>query len=346
MKSKKSILMLSNLTGQMGKGQSVCETLAQLLAGRGWRVYAASMKASKVLRITDMVINAWRYRSRYAVGYIEVYSGLGFVWAEVVAALLRFLNKPFVLALYGGDLPVFSANNPVRVKRLLNSADTVISPSAYTQNLMRPYCSNIRVLSYGVNFNDFRFRLRSQPSPKLMTMRAFHSIYNLNMAPKVLIHLMHEFPHIELLMTGGNKHDGSWELVKETAEIGGVTNRVKMLGFVPRANLPEVLDQSDIVLNTPNIDNTPVSLLEAMACGLCIVSTKVGGIPYLLDHEQNALLVPPDDTLAMAAAVRRILVEPGLAQRLSQNARKKAEQFDWSVVLPRWERLFLEAAHA
>ena len=99
------------------------------------------------------------------------------------------------------------------------------------------------------------------------------------------------------------------------------------------------MDRGDIFLNTTNVDNTPVSVLEAMACGLCIVTTNVGGIPHLLEHEHDALLVPSDDPAAMAAAVRRILTETGLAARLSHHARAKAERMDWSVVLPQWESL-------
>ena len=79
-----------------------------------------------------------------------------------------------------------------------------------------------------------------------------------------------------------------------------------------------------------------------MASGLCIVSTNVGGIPYLIEDEMEGLLVPPNDPAAMAAAVRRILTEPGLAARLSSNARKKSEQFDWSIILPKWEELLRE----
>jgi glycosyltransferase involved in cell wall biosynthesis len=76
-----------------------------------------------------------------------------------------------------------------------------------------------------------------------------------------------------------------------------------------------------------------------MACGLCIVSTDVGGMTYLLDHETNALLVRPDDPEAMADAVQRILSDSDLAARLSSNARRKAEGFDWEAVLPRWRNL-------
>jgi glycosyltransferase involved in cell wall biosynthesis len=104
------------------------------------------------------------------------------------------------------------------------------------------------------------------------------------------------------------------------------------------------LNGADIFLNTTNVDNTPVSIMEAMASGLCIVSTNVGGISYLLEHERDALLVPPDDPEAMAGAVRRLLTEPELAARLSNNARRKAEEFDWATVLPKWKELLTAAS--
>jgi glycosyltransferase involved in cell wall biosynthesis len=75
-----------------------------------------------------------------------------------------------------------------------------------------------------------------------------------------------------------------------------------------------------------------------MACGLCVVSTDVGGIPYLLKDECDALLVPPNDETRMADAVRRVLLDCRLAERLSRSGRSKAEQHDWSQVVPHWNR--------
>jgi glycosyltransferase involved in cell wall biosynthesis len=99
------------------------------------------------------------------------------------------------------------------------------------------------------------------------------------------------------------------------------------------------LAQADIFLNTSNVDNTPVSVIEAMATGLCIVSTEVGGVAYLCARGKEALLVPVDDANAMASAVRSILTDPSLSKRLSRAARAKAEGFGWSEVLPKWEGL-------
>ena len=92
-------------------------------------------------------------------------------------------------------------------------------------------------------------------------------------------------------------------------------------------------------MNTTNVDNTPVTVIEAMACGMCVVSTDVGGVPYLVDDGRNGLLVPRDDPEAMTAAVRTIVESPDLAARLSHNALRKAQDFDWGRVLPKWEIL-------
>ena len=80
--------------------------------------------------------------------------------------------------------------------------------------------------------------------------------------------------------------------------------------------------------------------MEAAACGLCIVTTNAGELPLLWENGVDAIIVPMNDSKAMADAVIRILTEPGLAQKLSTNARKKAENYDWSVILPQWEALF------
>ena len=145
-------------------------------------------------------------------------------------------------------------------------------------------------------------------------------------------------------MIGPDKGDGSRESMMDLALKLGVVDRVMCTGQVPKDEIPHWLHQGDIFLNTTRVDNTPISVLEAMACGLCIISTNVGGIPYMLEDEHDALLVPADDHAAMAKAVQRLLTEDGLAERLSGNARRKVEQFDWSNILPRWERLLTGVA--
>jgi glycosyltransferase involved in cell wall biosynthesis len=178
----------------------------------------------------------------------------------------------------------------------------------------------------------------------MLWLRAFHRIYNPELAPAVLARVAADFDDAQLTMIGPDKGDGTFEQVRQAARALQVEDRLTLPGGVAKRDVPAWLDAGDLFLNTTDVDNTPVSVIEAMAAGLCIVSTNVGGLPYLLKDEHNALLVPPRNSDAMAHAVGRVLYEPGLAARLSRNARASAEQFDWACVLQQWETVLLRVA--
>ena len=337
---KKSLLLIGNFLSRTLGLQGASEDLAWQLSQVGWKVITASDRPRRLPRLFDMITTAWQRRQEYDVAYVDVYSDKPFFWGEAVSLILRLAGKPYILTLRGGALPSFARRWPGRVIRLLKSAVAVVTPSPYLLEKMKPYRRDLRIIPNGLNLQSYPPKIRVRPQPHLVWLRAFHTIYNPTLAPRVLSLLHKEFPDINLVMVGPDKEDGSLSQTQQTASDLGVANIVGFPGQVSKEEVPLWLQKGDIFLNTTNVDNTPVSVIEAMACGLCIVSTDVGGIPYLLQHEHDALLVPPDDAEAMASAVKRILTEPGLAARLSRNARQKAEGFDWAVVLPKWQELF------
>lgn len=337
--TKKPVLMVGNFLSATHGVRGVCEELAARLPLSGWPVLTTSHEPGKAARLYDMLNTAWRRRNAYAVAQVDVYSGAAFFWAEAVCWMLRRAGKPYVLTLHGGNLPAFARLWPQRVRRLLESAREVTAPSGYLVERMRPFRSGIRMQPNPLDVSRYEFRWRERPRPRLVWLRAFHRMYNPTLAPEVVARLAPEFPDIKLAMIGPDKGDGSLKLVRETAARLGVAERITFTGGVPKHAVAAHLNSSDIFLNTTNVDNTPVSVLEAMACGLCLVSTNVGGIPYLLKDRVEALLVPPKDAASMAAAVRRILTENNLGARLSQGARHRAEQCDWANVLPQWDEL-------
>lgn len=340
----KSVLLVGNFLSTSFTNRSVCEELAIRLSDTGWRVITTSNRRNRLARLIHMVNTTWSKRHKYTVAQVDVYSGPAFIWAEVVCWVLRRIGKSYVLTLHGGNLPIFSKRWPIRVRRLLRSAAAVTTPSRYLLEQMHTYCDDIRLVPNAVDLNAYAFRLRKWPQPRLIWIRAFHNIYNPTLAPKVLAILSKDFPDIQLTMLGPDKGDGSFQRTRQMAAELGITDRIALPGGIPKVEVPKWINKGDIFLNTTNVDNTPVSILEAMTCGLCVVSTNVGGIPYLLKHEYEALLVSHNDPYNMADAVRRILTEPSLAERLSYNARRKAEKFDWSIILPQWESLLKAVA--
>jgi len=336
------ILLIGNFLSGHGYTRQFIEDLADHLQSAGWKVICISKILTRPLRLLDMAITILVRRKEYTVCHIVIFSGPAFIWAETACWMLKVLRKPFLISLHGGNLPVFARRWPGRVRHLLNSAAIVIVPSHYLFEKMRLYRSELQLIPNPLDLRSYEFRLRPRPRPALVWLRSFHKIYNPSMAPEVVARLAVDIPGIHLTMVGPDKGDGSLQLTQRVAKDLGVSEMIHFPGRVAKVEIPDWLHRGDIFINTSDIDNTPISILEAMACGLCVVSTNVGGIPYLLNNEEDALLVPANDPEAMAAAVHRILTEPDLAVRLSKNARHKVDQFDWSVILPKWEALFEE----
>lgn len=342
--AKRSVILIGSFLSSAGLTRGVCEDLADRLEARGWRVFRTSNKTNRVLRVADMMATILRARKEYAVAQVDVFSGRAFLWAEAAAWALRRVRRPYVLALRGGNLPAWSRQHPRRVRALLQRAAAVTTPSRYLHEQMRAYRSDLILLPNAVDIGAYEFRARTAPQPKLMWLRSFHEIYNPTMAVTVTALLADEFPDVRLTMVGPDKGDGSLQKVVATAQQLGVSARLEICGGVPKTEVPVWLNRGDVFLNTTHYESFGVSVMEAAACGLPVIATSVGELPRLWEDGVNALLVPPNDAEAMAEAVRRVLKDPALAEALSCNGRAKAEGFDWSVILPKWEMLLTEVA--
>jgi glycosyltransferase involved in cell wall biosynthesis len=344
MNNKPTVLMVGNFLSRAGGTRFVCEELASRMADRGWATITTSSNRRAIPRLVDMLRTTWVERNRYDVAQVDVYSGRAFIWAEAVTGMLQCLRKPYVVTLHGGNLPAFASLNRRRTTRLFQAAGAVTAPSAYLAERMRPFRPDLLVLPNGIDLSAYPFRLRLAPRPRLIWLRAFHRVYNPVLAVRVLAAIKGRFPAAELIMVGPDREDGSLAAARAEAVRLGISGQVQFHGAVPKKDVPDWLNQGDIFLNTSSIDNTPVSVLEAMAAGNCIVSSDVGGVPFLLTHRLNAMLVPPDNPAAMASAVESILDDRKLAARLSAKARAAVELFDWDSILPRWDSLLLSIA--
>ena len=342
--SSPRVIFVGNFLEQKGKVPQVCEDLSDLFEQKGWSVLRTSSRSGRGARLVDMVTTTIRRNRDYDVAQLDVFSGSAFVWAEAVALALRALRKPYVLTLHGGRLPEFASRNPGRVRRLLERAASVTCPSTYLAERMRKFRGEFEILPNPLDLAEFEFEERSEPTPSLIWLRAFHSLYRPWLAVEVLGRLATSRPNARLSMYGPDSSDGSRSRTEETVERLGLEKLVSVRGPISRAEVPKSLQTGDIFLNTSSADNTPRSVIEAMACGLCVVSSNVGGIPHLIDDGVNGLLVDGGDPIGMTRAVIRMLEDPGLAKQLSRNARVRAEQSDWTRVVPRWEKLFNDLA--
>jgi 2-deoxystreptamine N-acetyl-D-glucosaminyltransferase/2-deoxystreptamine glucosyltransferase len=116
------------------------------------------------------------------------------------------------------------------------------------------------------------------------------------------------------------------------AQARPLAGAVRFTGFLPHTRIPAVMRHTDLLVLATRYEELPSVLIEAMAAGLPVIASRVGGIPALVEHDVNGLLAPPGDAVALAAAISRVLTEPGTAARLAAAARQTAQRYAWPAL--------------
>ncbi|MDP9400185.1 MAG: glycosyltransferase [Actinomycetota bacterium] len=115
----------------------------------------------------------------------------------------------------------------------------------------------------------------------------------------------------------------------------GVADRLRITGFVPHEQVPTALAHADVAVLPSVSEELGTAMLEALHAGLPVVASRVGGIPEVIEDGVSGLLTPPGDPAALAAALDRVLLEPGLAARLAAGGRARARDFSWPALAQR-----------
>lgn len=316
------------------------EVLAGLFASQGHPVVVSSGHRHPVARAVHHAATLVRHRRDVDVAVVSVFSGRAFALAEEALLLSRALGIPRVAWLHGGNLPDWSVNRERRVRRVLGAADAVVAPSGYLARWARAHGADVRVIPNVLDLEGYHFRARPSLRPRLLWMRTFQELYAPDVAVRVLAGLRSHGVDARLTMAGQDK--GSLGATRDLAERLGVAGWIDFPGFVSGAAKARLLDDHDIFLNTNLVDNAPVTVLEAAASGLVVVSTAVGGMPDLLPDGLAASLVPPADPDAMVDAVQRLLADPTTAASLADAARSVAVRSAWPSVRQEWLDLTAE----
>lgn len=330
----KNILYIGNKLSKQGRSVTSIETLGKLLSNDGFKLKFTSAKNNEFLRLLDMLFSIIKNRKWAEYILIDTYSTSAFWYAYLSSLLAKFFKIPYIPILRGGNLPNRLQNKPKLCRQLFGNAKVNIAPSQYLlEAFQQNGFTNLVHIPNTIEIKKYAFQLRKKANPKLLYVRSFAYIYNPMLSLKVVKVLLKEFPKIELSMVGPFK-DNSINECKTYAEAHHLP--VNFTGKMEKEEWIAYAKDFDIFINPTQVDNTPVSVIEAMALGLPVVSTNVGGIPFLLQNDE-AMLVPPNDVEAMTKAIKKLLETPILVEQLSTNARKKAEAFDWDVVKHKWK---------
>ena len=264
---------------------------------------------------------------------------LGPVPAILVA---RAFGRATLLNYHSGEAEDHLRNWRGAIK-LAGLADRIVVPSAYLRDVFQKFGLDAEPIHNFVDADTIPFRVRSSLRPIFLSNRNFELHYNVACCLRAFARVQQRMPDASLIVAGYGSQRAALEALAN--ELG--LRNVRFTGRVSPAEMGQLLNEADILLNSPDIDNMPLSLIEAQAAGLPIVSTSTGGIPYIVKDGETGLLVPPGDDAALAEAALRLLSDPALAGRIANAARQSClERFSWPAVEAKWVHVYQELAAA
>lgn len=274
---------------------------------------------------------------RYDVAHIFSASYTSFVLAPTPALIAaKVFGKPSILNYRSGE-----AQDHFR--RWKSAAPTarlakrIIVPSGYLVDVLQEFELVAEPIHNSVDLAKYRFRERGPCRPFFLANRNFAPLYNVSCALRAFRIVQDQHPDARLVVAGDGAERDKLHALAAELEL----ENVEWVGQVRPERMVELYDQADVYLNSSSIDNMPNSIVEAYACGLPVVSTDAGGIPYIVEHERTGLLAPVDDHEALGAAALRVLADVELAKGLSRRGRAKCEaEFTWDTVTQEWIDLY------
>ncbi len=332
-----NILYIGNKLAGHGATATTIDTLGPLLEKEGYNVrYASSIKnISK--RMLHMMRMTYLNRKWADVVLIDTYSTKNFWYAITISRICKSLNLKYIPILHGGNLPSRLEKNPKAIKFFLDNAYQVVSPSEFLKLAFNKVgFQNIIKINNFIELENYPFTDRIIKEPKLLWVRSFAQIYNPQMAVFVLKELKEKYPAASLTMVGPDK-DGTLATCRTIAK--NINLDVTFTGLLSKKQWVELSKSHNIFINTTHFDNLPVSLIEAMALGLPIISTNVGGISCLIDNDINGKLIPDNDVHAMVESVNELIDKSLECSNIILTARKYTQQFSWSEVSKDWNTL-------
>jgi L-malate glycosyltransferase len=338
-----------------GMANQTCQ-LAELLQGAQAAVHlvqtnaayrpawAAAVPGLRALcRLLPYLLNLWRAAGRSDVLHVMANSGWSWHLFAAPAIWVAWLRGvPVVVNYRGGEAGEFLRRSEAAVRWSMKRIARLIVPSGFLQQVFGHHGMAAEVVPNIVDLQRFRPGLRplaAQP-PLLLVARNLELIYDNATALRAFALVLQRHPQARLTLAGSGPEEAA---LRGLAAGLGVSGQVVFSGRLDRDAMAALYRQASLSINPSLVDNTPNSVLESLASGVPVVSTRVGGVPFIVEDGVTALLVPPQDAAAMAAAVLRLLEEPALAQSLADAGLREVQRYTWDRIKPVLAAVYLSA---
>ena len=284
---------------------------------------------------------------------VHVLASSGWSWhlfAAPAVWISRARRVPVVVNYRGGGAKPFLSRAAAFVRPTLKRASALVVPSEFLREVFSRFGLAARVVPNVIDAELFRPAPApigftkpdgTRTGPHILIARNLEPVYDVATGLRAFRLVRERIPTARLSVAGTGPERGRLEALAEELGLG---DSVRFVGRVENEEMPVLYREADVMLNPSLADNMPISILESLACGIPIVTTNVGGIPFLVREGETARLVSSGDEKAMAGAIESLWSDKEQAARQSRAGLELAQQYTWPRIRERWAAIYREAA--
>ncbi len=285
------------------------------------------------------VISLLRRVYHYDIIHVFSASYLSFVIAPTPAILIgKLYGRKVLLNYHSGEADDHLQRWRRTAIPTIRVCDSVVVPSEYLLRVFASYGLKTHAIFNLIDTRQFRYRERVPLRPFFLSNRNLESHYGVDRVLRAFAIIQKKFPQASLKVAG----DGSQRPMLERLAKDLQLRRTTFIGQVNPAVIADVYDSADVYLNGSEIDNQPLSILEAFSCGLPIVTTDAGGIPDMVKGGETGIVVSRDDSSQMAEGAIMLLENPEFAKQMIERGRLECLKYSWEAVRDPWINTYHE----
>lgn len=331
----KRILFISNYQKGVGGISAQVDLLQHYMQQDGYVAEIFSTKGNPFVRIIAF-FRLLRIASQYDVLHVHGCSDWGLL--PVVYGVLagKLCHKRVVITYHGGEAEAYFKRHGAFAKRWLCRADKVIVLSGFLKKVFDQYEIQCEVIPNIVTLRPELYVQRETIQPKFVSIRHLRELYNIPCILRAFERVQKEIPEASLDILGQGDQRS---MLEEYVRAHGLQH-VQFVGQVPNTEIYDYLNKNDILLSAPRIDNMPVSLLEAMNAGLVVISSRVGGVSYMIREDQTGLMFESDNDEELAEKMLWAVRHPEECIAMTKTAHEDVKKYSWENIKPLLESIY------
>jgi glycosyltransferase involved in cell wall biosynthesis len=355
--SQLRLALVGPLPPPSGGMANQCRQLARLLGEEGVQVevvqvnapyrpaWAEKLKGIRALfRLIPYKLALWRAAGRADVMHVMANSGWSwYLFAVPAIYIARLRGTPVLINYRGGGAEAFFAKASGFALHSLRQADGLIVPSGFLRQVFGKFGADAKVIPNIIDLTRFKPRQgkHGRPDPHVIVTRNLEPLYDIPTALRAFARVHQTLPQARLTVAGSGPQLAN---LQQLANELGIAAAVNFCGRIDNDQMNALYASADLMLNPSTVDNMPISILEAFASAVPVVSTDVGGVPFVAEHQRTALLVPARDPQAMAAAMLEILLHAEFSEQLANSGLAEVQSYAWPEVRDQWLVVYRDLA--